>query len=566
MTEEFKTIAGDDLEIAEKLKRGEVTGPVVTPNCILINLRITGTGETPRQYKGKEYIFNRPTGIFLTDKFLKMCNGLPVIFIHPADGELDYQNWKEHIVGMIFLPYIKGSEVWGVAKIFDLTILEKINSGFASTSPFVTSQNIERADGKIDEKLEDINHVAIVEAGHWDQVQKELPIANGDIIFKEESSMSKEELVKKDPNKVDSVKADAKKMTMREAQTRAREGQFEPTADLKTGNNVVRVRQPDRTFKNEVIVIEDIFYVEDKADAAPASALRLQELIKQFPKLNYVPKMKSEGFSQQEINEAEQYLKIDSAQKVDNESAKELELTKDKILTGGNNMADEMKKDEKIEEKKDAAVQVGAEKKDEAKKDKCDEEKKDEAPVVEKKDEKPAEEKKDAANPFEKKEDAEEGSKIAALEAEIATLKAAVEKLVGAEKGEGEKFKEIGTEHEVLTADDDEKEELVNAVSELADAAHADIKIVRPSPKRYESKFDYVRRFLNYNKDLVNSKHQFLLTKVDSANFAVAKEAISLIGTEVTAKTRDLNKKTKGAAVKVQTEDGAITDINYGRN
>lgn len=200
----------DDLSIAEKMAAGEIDQIVATDKCLLVPMRITGTGITERTMKDAngitiKYPIDRPADVFLSDRFLQMCNGLPVCFYHPQDGEgftsLNFDNWKEHVVGTIFYPYIKGTEVWGVAKVFDLSMLDAFRDGIASTSPFVTSQN-EIGDGVYVEKLEDINHVAIVPAGHWDTDQPAIT-ANKEIQMKEDLMADKENPVAEADKKAD---------------------------------------------------------------------------------------------------------------------------------------------------------------------------------------------------------------------------------------------------------------------------------------------------------------------------------------------------------------------------
>ena len=194
-----------DGEIAEAMVRGEIVGPVVTNNCFLINIRITGTGLTPRTYGKVTRTFNRPPGVFLSDKFLDMCNGLPCAYYnteigHPTDGELDYDNFKNYIVGSVMLAYVKGEEVWGIARIFNLDLLQAILDGkVLSTSPYVTSRSLEGRDGVIDEKLDDLNHVAFVQAGHWDQKEVGPAMLIGEVMYKKDPVQAAlEEADKKD--------------------------------------------------------------------------------------------------------------------------------------------------------------------------------------------------------------------------------------------------------------------------------------------------------------------------------------------------------------------------------
>ena len=82
----------DDLAIAEKMASGEIDQIVSTDKCLLVPMRITGTGITERTMKDTngitiKYPIDRPADVFLSDRFLQMCNGLPVCFYHPQDGE-----------------------------------------------------------------------------------------------------------------------------------------------------------------------------------------------------------------------------------------------------------------------------------------------------------------------------------------------------------------------------------------------------------------------------------------------------------------------------------------------
>ena len=82
----------DDLAIAEKMASGEIAQIVATDKCLLVPMRITGTGLTERTMKDAngvtiKYPCDRPAGVFLSDRFLQMSNGLPVCFYHPQDGE-----------------------------------------------------------------------------------------------------------------------------------------------------------------------------------------------------------------------------------------------------------------------------------------------------------------------------------------------------------------------------------------------------------------------------------------------------------------------------------------------
>jgi hypothetical protein len=83
----------------------------------LFDVRITGTGVAFRPSLN-EFTY-RPPEKFLTFDFLERCNGLPLIFEHPDKSILNTEEYRDRAIGTIFLPYIKGDEVWGIARVFD---------------------------------------------------------------------------------------------------------------------------------------------------------------------------------------------------------------------------------------------------------------------------------------------------------------------------------------------------------------------------------------------------------------------------------------------------------------
>jgi hypothetical protein len=98
-------------------------------------LRITGTGVAYRS-RDKEFVVRDPA-IYLNDEFLARCNGLPVIVDHPEQATLNSEEFANRVVGSIFLPYISGDEVWGIAKIYDDAAMKEILTNEISTSPSV---------------------------------------------------------------------------------------------------------------------------------------------------------------------------------------------------------------------------------------------------------------------------------------------------------------------------------------------------------------------------------------------------------------------------------------------
>lgn len=167
---------GTELDLARAIQSQQVDSPQRFGNVWLFDVRVTGTGTSYRT-QVDEYVY-RPPEDFLTDDFLERCNGLPVIFGHPKDTTLNTDEYRQRAVGTIVLPYIKGDEVWGIAKIYDEDAATLMRTTHASTSPavvFKESDDTTRVDAGngetilIEGKPSYLDHLAICEEGVWDK-------------------------------------------------------------------------------------------------------------------------------------------------------------------------------------------------------------------------------------------------------------------------------------------------------------------------------------------------------------------------------------------------------------
>lgn len=162
----------DELGVARAMRIGELTSPQRYGNVLLIALRISGTGISYRT-RSKEYVWRDPS-LYLTDEMLARCNGLPVVVEHPDADTLDSTEFHERMVGSIFLPYIQGDEVWGIAKIYDDVAANMLEALPLSTSPgVVTGGTRERLpDGSmilVESEPSLVDHLAICMLGVWDK-------------------------------------------------------------------------------------------------------------------------------------------------------------------------------------------------------------------------------------------------------------------------------------------------------------------------------------------------------------------------------------------------------------
>lgn len=164
-----------EMDVAREIRNGTLPSPHRFGNMWLLDLRITGTGESYRPQLN-EYVYRKPEA-YLNEDFVARCAGLPVVFEHPDTQALDSDSFHDRVIGTVILPYLKGSEVWGVARIYDDDAMTLLRHGYASTSPAVVYRNGDDLttfeDGGIHASIEGrpslIDHVAICRTGVWDK-------------------------------------------------------------------------------------------------------------------------------------------------------------------------------------------------------------------------------------------------------------------------------------------------------------------------------------------------------------------------------------------------------------
>jgi hypothetical protein len=172
----LRLMHGDELDVAEMIRDGDLTSPQYVANMALFKIRVTGIGYAYRP-KHDEYVYRRPEN-YLTQRFLDRCNGLPVIWEHPDKAVLTSEEFAKRIVGSVTLPFIENDEVWAIAKIWDKTAAAEMSAGDLSTSPSVVFRDpavnlkLELDDGStllVEGAASLLDHVAICEHGVWDK-------------------------------------------------------------------------------------------------------------------------------------------------------------------------------------------------------------------------------------------------------------------------------------------------------------------------------------------------------------------------------------------------------------
>lgn len=205
-----------DIEIIEGYDNNKIQGITICKDYFFIPVRISGLGKTIRvdedssrqtiikafkdnnivideslsldnlidaykkAYPNKETkglikykVIDRQLQHFANPKALQAMQGLPILKKHPQNSSgptlLTYSNFKNNpIIGTIVKAYLANKAIWGLAKIFDIKLIDEFQE-LQSTSPAVESIEVENQ-GDLIELPGAFNHLAFVEKGHWDQV------------------------------------------------------------------------------------------------------------------------------------------------------------------------------------------------------------------------------------------------------------------------------------------------------------------------------------------------------------------------------------------------------------
>ena len=163
----------NEAELAAAIRNGLAPSPSRFGNSTYFALRISGTGFADRP--ALEEVCYRCPDVWTSPEMLARCAGLPLIFGHPAGGKLDSAEFGARSIGSIVLPFVDGSECWGIGRVCDDQAAAVMASGDASTSPMVTldPDTAVTLNGEnrlvIEGDPATLDHLAIVPLGVWDK-------------------------------------------------------------------------------------------------------------------------------------------------------------------------------------------------------------------------------------------------------------------------------------------------------------------------------------------------------------------------------------------------------------
>lgn len=199
----LRRLSMNELDVAEAIRDGEIASPQPFENVLLVDMRVSGTGVSYRP-QHKEWVYRRP-GVYLTDEFLRRVAGIPIIYEHPEKAILDSKSYGEQTVGTMQLPYIKGEEVWGIARIYDrATMKDMLRGDMTDTSPSVVFRDpkvnyevaLENGETMLVEGNPSyIDHLAICERGVWSKGGDPTGIRIDSVDFVEDDRQKRHQLL-----------------------------------------------------------------------------------------------------------------------------------------------------------------------------------------------------------------------------------------------------------------------------------------------------------------------------------------------------------------------------------
>lgn len=274
-------ITMNELDIARAIADGRLVSPQRYENVMLAAIRITGT-DVAYRIKGNEFAYRNPDN-YLNEEFLARCNGLPVLYLrrtgsrkdgfHPKSAVLDSEEFAERVVGSIFLPYIAGDEVWGIAKIYDDAAASDLEDKKLSTSPSVffrdasVNSKLKLENGStllIEGKPTVLDHVTLCEQGVWDKGGEPTGVrseSRGDSAMTDEEKKAAEEKAKKDAEEAETKK----KADEAEAKKKADEDEAKKKADADAGTQLDKTLKGIADSLGSMHKRMDSFEMKDKA-------------------------------------------------------------------------------------------------------------------------------------------------------------------------------------------------------------------------------------------------------------------------------------------------------------
>jgi hypothetical protein len=159
-----------EILVAEAMARGVLPSPTVFEGSTFYAMRFSGTGCA---WRGTEYCY-RPPEIWLSDAMASRIRGVPLLFLHPPGGVLDSDEFAKRVIGVVIYGFIRGEELWCIARVIDAAAAAILDGGEFDTSPAVVfalgENSVIVVDGErmlIESEPRLIDSLAICPQGVW---------------------------------------------------------------------------------------------------------------------------------------------------------------------------------------------------------------------------------------------------------------------------------------------------------------------------------------------------------------------------------------------------------------
>jgi colicin import membrane protein len=127
----------NELQVAERIADGTLPSPQQFGASWYWAIRISGVGCAWRESM-QEFCWREPA-IWLSPEMCTRAASMPVLVDHPAKGVLNSPEFAARCVGVTVFAYVRGDELWAIARILDSGANEILSAGaYADTSPAVT--------------------------------------------------------------------------------------------------------------------------------------------------------------------------------------------------------------------------------------------------------------------------------------------------------------------------------------------------------------------------------------------------------------------------------------------
>jgi colicin import membrane protein len=127
----------NERQVAERIADGTLPSPQQFGASWYWAIRISGVGAAWRESEN-EFCWREPA-VWLTPEMCDRAGSLPVLIDHPEKGTLNSPEFAARCVGLTVFGFVKGDELWAIARVLDSGANEILLAGaYEDSSPAAT--------------------------------------------------------------------------------------------------------------------------------------------------------------------------------------------------------------------------------------------------------------------------------------------------------------------------------------------------------------------------------------------------------------------------------------------